>query len=34
MAEFCEPGSFQIICGKSEEEYKVFTLEELLPEMF
>lgn len=31
MMEFCEPESFQIILGKSEEEYKVYTLEELLP---
>lgn len=34
MAEFCEPDSFQIICARSEREYKVYTLEELLPEMF
>ena len=34
MAEFCDPDAFQIICGKSPEEYKVFTLAELLPEMF
>lgn len=34
MAEFCKPDSFRIICAKSEEEYKVYTLEELLPEMF
>lgn len=34
MAEFCEPGSFQIVCAKSESEYKVYTLDELLPEMF
>lgn len=34
MAEFCDPDAFEIICAKSEEEYKVFTLRELLPEMF
>lgn len=34
MAEFCESDGFRIICAKSEEEYKVYTLEELLPEMF
>ena len=34
MAEFCDPDTFEIICAKSTEEYKVFTLEELLPHMF
>lgn len=34
MAEFCDPDRFQIICGKSEEEYRVFSLAEMLPEMF
>lgn len=34
MAEFCEPELFRIICAKSEDEYKVFTLARLLPEMF
>ena len=34
MMEFCEPESFQIIVAKSEEEYKVYTLKELLPEGF
>ena len=34
MAEFCDPDTFEIICAKSTEEYKVFTLEELLPRMF
>ena len=34
MAEFCDGDEFQIICGKSPEEYKVYTLSELLPEMF
>ena len=31
MREFCDPGTFRIILAKSEEEYKEFTLEELLP---
>ena len=30
MREFCE-GSFEIILAKSREEYRVYTLEELLP---
>ena len=34
MMEFCEPESFQIIVAKSEAEYKVFTLAELMPEGF
>ena len=34
MAEFCDPDTFQVICGKSADEYRVFTLAELLPEMF
>ncbi len=34
MAEFCAPDAFEIICARSEEEYKVYTLHELLPEMF
>lgn len=34
MREFCEPSGFQIIVAKSEEDYKVFTLQELLPESF
>ena len=34
MAEFCDPDAFEVICAKSPEEYKVFTLEELLPHMF
>lgn len=33
MREFCKP-DFKIILAKSTEEYKVFTLEELLPESF
>lgn len=31
MMEFCVPEEFQIIVAKSEEEYKQFTLSELLP---
>ena len=31
MMEFCNPKTFQIILAISTEEYKVYTLEELLP---
>lgn len=34
MAEFCEPENFRIIVAKSEEDYSVMTLAELLPEGF
>lgn len=34
MREFCEPSQFQIIVAKSEEDYRVMTLAELLPESF
>ena len=34
MMEFCNPSDFQIIVAKSEDEYRVMTLEELLPEGF
>lgn len=34
LAEFCEPESFKIIIAKSESEYIVKTLEELLPMSF
>ncbi len=34
MMEFCEPERFQIIVAKSEEDYRVMTLAELLPEGF
>ncbi len=34
MAEFCNPDTFEIVCARTEEEYKVYTLRELLPEMF
>lgn len=31
MREFCNPETFQVILAKSPEEYKEFTLEQLLP---
>lgn len=31
MMEFCSPEDFQIILAKSKDEYKVYTLKELLP---
>ncbi len=31
MMEFCDYETFEIILGKSEEEYQSFTLQELLP---
>lgn len=34
MMEFCESESFQIIVAKSEEDYRVLTLAQLLPESF
>lgn len=34
MMEFCNPLDFQIIVAKSEDEYRVMTLEELLPDGF
>ncbi len=34
MMEFCNPKEFQVIVAKSPEDYKVFYLEELLPEGF
>lgn len=33
MREFCSPG-FQIIVARTEEDYRTFTLEQLLPESF
>jgi cytidine deaminase len=33
LAEFCDK-DFKIICAKSTEDYKIFTLGELLPESF
>lgn len=34
MMEFCKPEEMQVIVAKNTEEYKVFTLEQLLPEGF
>ena len=34
MREFCVPEKFEIILAKSSDDYKVFTLEELLPLSF
>ena len=34
MREFADPKAFKVIVGKSAEDYKVFTLDELLPESF
>ncbi|MBQ6888517.1 MAG: cytidine deaminase [Lachnospiraceae bacterium] len=34
MMEFCNPKEFQIIVAKGTEDYKVFYLQELLPEGF
>ena len=34
MREFSDPGDMQVIFAKSPEEYKEYTLQELLPESF
>lgn len=34
MAEFCDADGFKIICGVTPQEYKTYSLRELLPEMF
>lgn len=34
MMEFCNPDSFKVIVAKSVEDYKLYTLKELLPEGF
>ena len=34
MREFVIPDEFALIIGKSPEDYKVYSLEELLPESF
>lgn len=34
MREFCDPNHFEIILPKSREEYKIFTLEQILPLSF
>ena len=31
MMEFCDPKTFQVILVKSEDEYKTYTLEEVMP---
>ena len=32
MSEFCDPDTFMVINAKSEDDYKVFTLRQMLPE--
>lgn len=34
MMEFCDPKTFRVILGKSEEDYRIYTLEDLLPSGF
>ena len=34
MREFCDPKAFRVIVAKSADDYRAFTLEELLPESF
>lgn len=34
MVEFCDPRSFQILLGDSPENYRIYTLAELLPLSF
>ncbi|HBN57002.1 MAG TPA: cytidine deaminase, partial [Lachnospiraceae bacterium] len=34
MMEFCDPEEFKIILAVSREDYKVYTLKELLPQGF
>ena len=34
MREFCNPKTFKVIVAKTADDYRVFTLEELLPESF
>ena len=34
MMEFCNPKEFTILVARSEQDYKTFTLEELMPEGF
>lgn len=34
MREFCDPEAFRVIVAKTADDYRVFTLEELLPESF
>ena len=34
MREFCDPKAFRVIVAKSADDFRVFTLDELLPESF
>lgn len=34
MAEFCDLDTFQVILVRSEDDYKIYTLRQLLPEAF
>lgn len=34
MREFCDPATFRIVLGRSDDERKAYLLEELLPESF
>lgn len=34
LREFAEPSNFLILCARSEEDYREWTLEEMLPESF
>ena len=34
MREFCRPDEFLILLARTPEDYKEYTLEELLPESF
>ena len=34
LREFCVPSEFEVILAKSAEDFKVFTLEDLLPQSF
>lgn len=34
LREFVEPSAFVVICARSEEDYREFTLDKLLPESF
>ncbi|MBP3878865.1 MAG: cytidine deaminase [Lachnospiraceae bacterium] len=34
LSEFCEPDTFLIILARAEEDYKVYTMREMLPHQF
>lgn len=34
LREFCDPNEFKVILAKSEDEFKIFKLSDLLPESF